>query len=83
VEPAKMARDYMSYYACSHPIDRLGWTPIPGIALDTLFLVVIQALAVIVLSHLFHSFLRRYNQPTAISQILVIINLTFLLVESR
>ncbi|CAM0953517.1 unnamed protein product [Alopecurus aequalis] len=65
-----MGRDYMSYYACSHPIDTLGWTPIPGIALDTLFLVVIQALASIALSHLFHIFLRRYNQPTAISQIL-------------
>ncbi|KAM0836444.1 hypothetical protein ACQ4PT_062324 [Festuca glaucescens] len=65
-----MARDFMSYYSCSHPVDTLGWTPIPGIALDTLFLVVIQALAVIVLSSLFHSFLRRYNQPTAISQIL-------------
>ncbi|KAM0858922.1 hypothetical protein ACQ4PT_047522 [Festuca glaucescens] len=60
----------MSYYSCSNPVDTLGWTPIPGIALDTLFLVVIQALAVIVLSSLFHSFLHRYNQPTAISQIL-------------
>ncbi|CAM0954140.1 unnamed protein product [Alopecurus aequalis] len=65
-----MARDYMSYYACSHPIDTLGWTPIPGIALDTLFLIVIQALASIALSSLFHVFLRRYNQPTAVSQIL-------------
>lgn len=60
---------------CSENIDRLVWTPVPGIALDTLFLLVIQALAVILLSNLFHSLLRRYNQPNAISQILVI-NLT-------
>ncbi|KAG8048226.1 hypothetical protein GUJ93_ZPchr0008g12665 [Zizania palustris] len=57
-----------SYYICSH-IDLFGTTPIPGIALDTLFLVAIQALAVIVLSKFFHLFLRRYNQPSAISQI--------------
>uniref|UniRef100_A0A0E0LXR4 Uncharacterized protein n=1 Tax=Oryza punctata TaxID=4537 RepID=A0A0E0LXR4_ORYPU len=58
-----------SYYICSH-IDPLALSPIPGIALDTLFLVAIQALAVIVLSKFFHLFLRRYNQPSVISQIL-------------
>uniref|UniRef100_A0A0D9XAL9 Uncharacterized protein n=1 Tax=Leersia perrieri TaxID=77586 RepID=A0A0D9XAL9_9ORYZ len=58
-----------SYYICSH-IDPLGLSPIPGIALDTLFLVAIHALAVVLLSKLFHLFLRRYHQPTAISQVL-------------
>jgi uncharacterized protein (DUF697 family) len=59
-----------SYYICSH-IDPLALSPIPGIALDTLFLVAIQALAVILVSKFFHLFLRRYNQPSVISQILV------------
>jgi Kef-type K+ transport system membrane component KefB len=45
--------------------------PIPGVALDMLFLVAIQALIVIVLSKFLHLFLRRYNQPSAVSQILV------------
>uniref|UniRef100_A0A0D3H2Y4 Cation/H+ exchanger transmembrane domain-containing protein n=1 Tax=Oryza barthii TaxID=65489 RepID=A0A0D3H2Y4_9ORYZ len=58
-----------SYYICSH-IDPLALSPIPGIALDTLFLVAIQALAVILVSKFFHLFLRRYNQPSVISQIL-------------
>uniref|UniRef100_J3MV36 Cation/H+ exchanger transmembrane domain-containing protein n=1 Tax=Oryza brachyantha TaxID=4533 RepID=J3MV36_ORYBR len=58
-----------SYYICSH-IDPLALSYIPGIALDTLFLVAIQALAVVVLSKFFHLFLRRYNQPSVISQIL-------------
>uniref|UniRef100_M8BYK3 K(+)/H(+) antiporter 13 n=1 Tax=Aegilops tauschii TaxID=37682 RepID=M8BYK3_AEGTA len=55
---------------CSEDVDPLVWTPVPGIAVDTLFLLVIQALAIILVSNLFHSLLRRYNQPNAISQIL-------------
>jgi Kef-type K+ transport system membrane component KefB len=46
-------------------------TRVPGVALDMLFLVIIQALAVIFLAKFIHLFLRRYNQPSAVSQILV------------
>ncbi|TKW11662.1 hypothetical protein SEVIR_6G247200v4 [Setaria viridis] len=51
-------------------IDPIVITRVPGVALDTLFLVVIQALAVIFLARFLHLFLRRYNQPSAVSQIL-------------
>ncbi|WVZ91744.1 hypothetical protein U9M48_037873 [Paspalum notatum var. saurae] len=51
-------------------IDPLVLTRVPGVALDMLFLVVIQALAVILLGKFIHLFLRRYNQPSAVSQIL-------------
>lgn len=51
-------------------------TPIPGVALDMLFLVAIQGAAVIVIGKFLHLFLRRYNQPSAVSQILVRIQLT-------
>ncbi|KAF8749903.1 hypothetical protein HU200_011743 [Digitaria exilis] len=51
-------------------VDPAVITPVPGIALDTLFLVILQAFAVIFLSKFLHLFLRRYNQPSAISQIL-------------
>jgi hypothetical protein len=52
-------------------IDPLVTTRVPGVALDMLFLVIIQALAVIFLAKFIHLFLRRYNQPSAVSQILV------------
>jgi hypothetical protein len=52
-------------------IDPIVITRVPGVALDTLFLIVIQALAVIFLGRFLHLFLRRYNQPSAVSQILV------------
>ncbi|GJN15495.1 hypothetical protein PR202_gb02416 [Eleusine coracana subsp. coracana] len=58
-----------SYYACPQ-VDALVRTPIPGVALDMLFLVAIQGAAVIVLGKFLHLFLRRYNQPSAVSQIL-------------
>ncbi|KAL6661955.1 hypothetical protein ACP70R_001339 [Stipagrostis hirtigluma subsp. patula] len=51
-------------------IDATVLTPVPGVALDMLILVAIQALAVIVLAKFLHLFLRRYNQPSAVSQIL-------------
>ncbi|KAL6646315.1 hypothetical protein ACP70R_017923 [Stipagrostis hirtigluma subsp. patula] len=51
-------------------IDAKVLTPVPGVALDMLILVAIQALAVIVLAKFLHLFLRRYNQPSAVSQIL-------------
>ncbi|KAJ1269569.1 hypothetical protein BS78_07G221900 [Paspalum vaginatum] len=51
-------------------IDPLVLTRVPGVALDMLFLVVIQAFAVILLAKFIHLFLRRYNQPSAVSQIL-------------
>lgn len=46
-------------------------SPIPGVALDMLFLVALQGAAVIVIGKFLHLFLRRYNQPSAVSQILV------------
>jgi len=52
-------------------IDTAALTRIPGVSLDMLFLVVIQALAVIFLAKFLHLFLRRYNQPSAVSQSLV------------
>ncbi|TVU04595.1 hypothetical protein EJB05_47714, partial [Eragrostis curvula] len=58
-----------AYYVCPQ-LDPLVRTPIPGVALDMLFLVTIQALLVIVLGKFLHLFLRRYNQPSAVSQIL-------------
>ncbi|CAO2207538.1 unnamed protein product [Urochloa humidicola] len=51
-------------------IDPIVMTRVPGVALDTLFLIVIQVLAIIFLARFIHLFLRRYNQPTAVSQIL-------------
>ncbi|KAG2580558.1 hypothetical protein PVAP13_6NG355300 [Panicum virgatum] len=51
-------------------IDTAALTRIPGVSLDMLFLVVLQALAVIFLAKFLHLFLRRYNQPSAVSQIL-------------
>ncbi|CAL5014007.1 unnamed protein product [Urochloa decumbens] len=51
-------------------IDPIVMTRVPGVALDTLFLIVIQVLAVIFLSRFIHLLLGRYNQPTAVSQIL-------------
>ncbi|KAL6858687.1 hypothetical protein ACP4OV_017689 [Aristida adscensionis] len=58
-----------SYYFCQQ-VDKIVITPIPSVSLDMLFLVVIQALAVIVLAKFLHHFLRRYHQPSAVSQIL-------------
>ncbi|RLN03673.1 cation/H(+) antiporter 15-like [Panicum miliaceum] len=54
----------------SPQIDTAVLTRVPGVSLDMLFLVVIQALAVIYLAKFLHLFLRRYNQPSAVSQIL-------------
>lgn len=42
-------------------IDPLVVTRVPGVALDMLFLVIIQALAVILLAKFIHLFLQRYN----------------------
>lgn len=42
-----------------------------NVSLDTLFLIVLQAVVVIALAKFIHLFLRRQNQPSAISQILV------------
>jgi hypothetical protein len=50
-------------------IDPLVTTRVPGVALDMLFLVIIQALAVIFLAKFIHLFLRRYNQPSAVSHL--------------
>ncbi|OEL24983.1 Cation/H(+) antiporter 1, partial [Dichanthelium oligosanthes] len=58
-----------SFNICPH-IDPVVMTRVPGVALDTLFLIVLQALAVILLGKFLHLFLRRYNQPSAVSQIL-------------
>jgi Kef-type K+ transport system membrane component KefB len=44
---------------------------IANTALDTLFLIVIQALIVIALGKFIHLALRRHNLPSAISQIIV------------
>ncbi|CAO2190363.1 unnamed protein product [Urochloa humidicola] len=58
-----------SFNVCPE-VDPIVMTRVPGVALDTLFLVLIQAVAVIFLARFLHLFLRRYNQPTAVSQIL-------------
>jgi hypothetical protein len=60
-----------SLFNVCQQVDPLVRSPIPGLALDMLFLVVVQAAAVIVLAKFLHLFLRRYNQPSAVSQILV------------
>lgn len=59
-----------SFSICPN-IDFVVATRVPGVSLDMLFLVIIQALAVILLAKFIHLFLRRYNQPSAVSQILV------------
>ncbi|KAF0910695.1 hypothetical protein E2562_004687 [Oryza meyeriana var. granulata] len=43
---------------------------VQNVSLDTLFLIVIQAAAVVVLGKFIHLSLRRHNQPSAISQII-------------
>jgi hypothetical protein len=60
-----------SLFNVCQQVDPLVRSPNPGLALDMLFLVVVQAAAVIVLAKFLHLFLRRYNQPSAVSQILV------------
>lgn len=45
--------------------------PVKSAALDTLFLIVIQAALVISLGKFIHLSLRRHNVPSAISQIIV------------
>ena len=55
----------------ARPVDCDLDPELQNVSLDTLFLIVLQAAVVIALGKFIHLSLRRHNQPSAISQIIV------------
>jgi hypothetical protein len=62
----------------ARPVDCDLDPELQNVSLDTLFLIVLQATVVIALGKFIHLSLRRHNQPSAISQILVRMHATII-----